>query len=1674
MKQKIMKIITVIMLIITLTMVNLIMLCANAITYAVESVNAEKSTSHKNVEFMAYFKDANGNKITEEEAEMNREDLKMYFQIAVKQEGYYNGRIEIKDANFKFKKEKTNEIINEIEENKISLKQINAGETREIEVGIELKKEEEYDIGLIEKESVIGIEGIYRDSTEKDIEIKGERKVKIKIKSPYTSEEQRKISQEVITNKIEKYKGWEKRIIQIKVIGRLEGNLYPVKQTIYELEIPQIDGRELEEIKVHSNEAQATNGREITRGDWEYKKEEGKIIVKIQNEEKENKVSWKKEGEDSFIVTYIYDYKTKKKDDTTQTSDVVDVKNETENVKTRLKSQIELYDVNETKIQTEIENTIGTEERDGIVESRINQSEEKIYKGKLESGIEREITYTNTININLDKIASKIEVTENNQRIKGEKLDLDIDTEYKITVINKEQVSKILGQDGKLKIINAETQEIINTINKDSHANESGEIVVVYPNEVKTIIIQIENADNMGKLEVRSTKMIKTISKNTVNIATEIETKVEGKYTTEHSMESNTQNNIKENVTKIALQESKTEATFEVTKTELSTMTTNKNVEMRVTLKTKQEENELYRNPVIRITLPEKIQKIEVNSINLLYEDELKIKTAVLKGNTIEIQLQGEQTKYKDQAIEGATIIVNANLTTSKKETSSQELIELTYTNQNASRYANEGKQGILQVPVKIIAYTGLVTTNEIKEYGIEQINNEGETTGKLEVAKGAKTINITKQIINNQENKITDIQIIGRYPTKEAVKGINNIDMKVASEIKVTGIAQERQKTYYTENADATNDIEKQENGWKETIEDGAKVKKYLVKINELEKQEEIGLSYNVEIPEKLEYNETAEEGYQVNYEESTTTQSTFNNKNLRLTTGRGPVLETELKAYVGIQEANEVKSGEIIKYVTTVKNTGTEQVSNIRVVGKVPEGTTYITINKVPEQGDVQEKQELITEYPDQKEIGCDISKMEVNETRTIEYFVKVNKDIQNGKQISNTMTTKYLEIEKSSNTVTNTLKQGDVVATLYPKIEYQGFAEGYNYIYLMSVENTSNKDKKDVKVNIKTDKDCLNINKIWYVYKDETIEVANKNEITIKELPSNSKIVLTMYLTLKTVNNEEIRNVGLAGEIISDNETYNSNIIDKPVQNVQIEVTNSSEQDGKYVKADDIIQYNIKVTNNSSEVQRGVNIINDISSYLNIEEITRNGVKLQSNGYMLNTDTGTKLREISINDSIEKGETIEYIVKAKVQRNINNKELINISSKAKVMINGMQIAEAEEVTHIIEIPRNENNKDPDSEGKPGEGDPDNEGKPGEENPGNEGKPGEKDPNEGDNPTRIISGYAWLDQNEDGKRQSSERTISGITVNALNIETNQFVKDADNNELTVSTNSEGFYSMQVPEGKYIIVFSYDISKYILTDYKKEGATDKESSKVINNNIKVEGQDLSVATTEKIELEDSNIANINIGLKEAKIFDLKLDKYISKVTVQNSKGTTTNQYNDATLAKAEIHAKQVNGTSVIVEYKIRVTNVGEVEGYATKIVDYLSSDYKFSSQLNSDWYQSGSYIYNASLSNQKIKPGESKEVTLIVTKTMTENNTGLVNNTAEIAESYNEQGLKDINSTAGNNVKGENDQGSADLILSIKTGEVLTYVALVITSILIIVAAVYLVVRKFVIGRSL
>ena len=84
----------------------------------------------------------------------------------------------------------------------------------------------------------------------------------------------------------------------------------------------------------------------------------------------------------------------------------------------------------------------------------------------------------------------------------------------------------------------------------------------------------------------------------------------------------------------------------------------------------------------------------------------------------------------------------------------------------------------------------------------------------------------------------------------------------------------------------------------------------------------------------------------------------------------------------------------------------------------------------------------------------------------------------------------------------------------------------------------------------------------------------------------------------------------------------------------------------------------------------------------------------------------------------------------------------------------------------------------------------------------------------------------------------------------------------------------------------------------------------------------------------------------------------------------------------------------------------------------------------------------------------------------------MTTENTGVVNNNAEIYEDFNIYGISDVNSTPANKIQNENDMSAADAILTIKTGESLIYVSVIITSIILGAIVIFIAYNKIVVAK--
>lgn len=261
--------------------------------------------------------------------------------------------------------------------------------------------------------------------------------------------------------------------------------------------------------------------------------------------------------------------------------------------------------------------------------------------------------------------------------------------------------------------------------------------------------------------------------------------------------------------------------------------------------------------------------------------------------------------------------------------------------------------------------------------------------------------------------------------------------------------------------------------------------------------------------------------------------------------------------------------------------------------------------------------------------------------------------------------------------------------------------------------------------------------------------------------------------------------------------------------------------------------------------------------------------------------------------------------------------------------------------------------------------------------------------------------------------------------------------------------------------KGSYSVMFDFDTQNYTVTTYQKENVQDKVNSDAIRTTIIINGDKKIAGLTDKIEL-TSNKENIDMGIIQNPVFDLSLDKQIAQITVVDKQGTNNYTYKDGHTAKVDLVAKYMAGSEVIVKYKFTIKNEGEVAGYVYSILDSLPSGLEFNSEMNKDWYKdSDGNLYTTSLSGKAIKPGESAQVELILTKTMTEENAGTFANNAKLEKISNLESIPEKENAQ------ENNESSALLIISIKTGSVWLYLGITTICFAIIGIGAYLIKKK-------
>ena len=193
----------------------------------------------------------------------------------------------------------------------------------------------------------------------------------------------------------------------------------------------------------------------------------------------------------------------------------------------------------------------------------------------------------------------------------------------------------------------------------------------------------------------------------------------------------------------------------------------------------------------------------------------------------------------------------------------------------------------------------------------------------------------------------------------------------------------------------------------------------------------------------------------------------------------------------------------------------------------------------------------------------------------------------------------------------------------------------------------------------------------------------------------------------------------------------------------------------------------------------------------------------------------------------------------------------------------------------------------------------------------------------------------------------------------------------------------------------------------------------------------------------------------------KVKYFDLALKKWVSKAIIIDEDGTQTVQETGHTgdedpepPAKVDLGRRDINKVTVKFEFQIKITNEGEIAGYAKEITDYIPEGLRFVQEDNPDWYtreplNGKERVATKLLENTLLQPGESATVSIILTWINGQDNMGLKTNIAEISQDYNDSNTPDIDSVPDNFKEDEDDIDDAPVMLTVSLGDAKLYIGI-------------------------
>ena len=447
-----------------------------------------------------------------------------------------------------------------------------------------------------------------------------------------------------------------------------------------------------------------------------------------------------------------------------------------------------------------------------------------------------------------------------------------------------------LGKEGWIKVYNDETNELITIFTSNNWNLYYSSKPYIYKSNIKHIRIETSSMNAHSYFTAYNIKEIdddyitENFMKDQFDDFAFIYTNIVG-YTINQS-------ELPTKKTEKAIYTAPTSiANISIASDTISTQLTAENAKISISTETYDYNNQNWKDGIFLIKLPTEIISVEVNNVTINNN----------RVNLTAYDLYEENGNYyikiltENENAETYNIVVDCNLTPDPRITKTQGIIELYSINEIASDYYYSDtdiydidgdldlteKINHRQITLTMDPGTGLNTTQYIRD---DEKTTFAPRTALID--KDRRTATITIQAINNYNFNVQDIKIQGVIPFEGNDHIITGTDLwsTYSTKMQEGGISavtqglEEYVTYYYSTSENPTNDINNKANGWtlKQNVKDWSAIKSYLIIIDDsykLENRNTIEFSYNIIIPENLEYNEIAYSEHAIYYSLATET---------------------------------------------------------------------------------------------------------------------------------------------------------------------------------------------------------------------------------------------------------------------------------------------------------------------------------------------------------------------------------------------------------------------------------------------------------------------------------------------------------------------------------------------------------------------------------------------------------------------------------------------------------------------------------------------------------------------------------------------------------------------------------------------------------------------------------